>query len=126
MWAIIASVRMRKFDLRTEADRLGFQQKLENLMPSIDQLIVWIIVGLAGGSLAGLIIKRERKGFGIFRNLGVGLVGALVGGLLFRAFGLFPTLAKVVISLRDIVAALVGSLLVLAVLWFSQLRKRSF
>jgi uncharacterized membrane protein YeaQ/YmgE (transglycosylase-associated protein family) len=117
---------MRKFDLRTGAERLGFQQTPGSLMPSIAQLIVWIIVGLAGGSIAGLIIKRERKGFGIFRNLGVGLIGALVGGLLFRAFGLFPDLAKVVISLRDIVAALVGSLLVLAVLWLSQLRKRSF
>lgn len=94
-------------------------------MPSIDQLVVWIIVGLLGGSLAGLIIKRERKGFGIIRNLGVGMVGALVGGLLFRALGLFPNLAKVAISLRDILAALVGSLLVLAALWLWQLRKRS-
>ncbi len=94
-------------------------------MPSIDQLVVWIIVGLLGGSLAGLIIKRERKGFGIIRNLGVGMVGALVGGLLFRALGLFPNLAKVAISLRDILAALVGSLLVLAALWLWQLRKGS-
>ena len=46
-------------------------------MPSLDQLIVWVIVGLLGGSLAGLIIKWERKGFGIFRNLALGLIGAL-------------------------------------------------
>jgi len=45
-------------------------------MPSINQIVVWIIIGLLGGSLAGLIITRERKGFGILRNLGVGLVGA--------------------------------------------------
>ena len=50
-------------------------------MPSINQIVVWIIIGLLGGSLAGLIITRERKGFGILRNLGVGLIGALVGGL---------------------------------------------
>ena len=59
-------------------------------MPSLDQVIVWIIVGLLGGSLAGLMITWDRKGFGILRNLGVGLVGALVGGLLFRMLGLFP------------------------------------
>jgi uncharacterized membrane protein YeaQ/YmgE (transglycosylase-associated protein family) len=59
-------------------------------MPSINQIVVWIIIGLLGGSLAGLIITRERKGFGILRNLGVGLVGALVGGLVFRLFGIFP------------------------------------
>ena len=34
-------------------------------MPSLAQLMVWIVMGLAGGSLAGLIITRERKGFGL-------------------------------------------------------------
>ena len=82
-------------------------------MPSINHIVVWIIIGLLGGSLAGLIITRERKGFGILRNLCVGLVGALVGGLVFRLFGIFPGLDKIAISLRDIVAALIGSLLVL-------------
>ena len=43
----------------------------EREMPSLDQIIVWIIVGLIGGSLAGLLVKRERKGFGLFRNLSV-------------------------------------------------------
>jgi uncharacterized membrane protein YeaQ/YmgE (transglycosylase-associated protein family) len=86
-------------------------------MPSYDQLIVWIIVGLLGGSLSGLIIKRDRQGFGTARNLAVGLVGALVGGLLFRLFDFLPNLAKISVSLRDIVSALAGSLIVLAVLW---------
>ncbi len=94
-------------------------------MASRDQFIVWIIIGLLGGSLAGLIIKRERKGFGVLRNLGLGLVGALVGGLLFRLLGLFPELDKVTVSLRDVVAAVVGSLLVLAALWLVQRFRRS-
>jgi uncharacterized membrane protein YeaQ/YmgE (transglycosylase-associated protein family) len=94
-------------------------------MVSLEQFIVWIIIGLLGGSLAGLIIKRERKGFGVWRNLGLGLVGALVGGLLFRLLGLFPELDKVTISLRDVVAAVVGSLLVLAALWALQSFYRS-
>jgi uncharacterized membrane protein YeaQ/YmgE (transglycosylase-associated protein family) len=33
-------------------------------MPSLAQAIVWIIVGLVGGSLAALMLTRERKGFG--------------------------------------------------------------
>ena len=94
-------------------------------MPSVDQIIVWIIVGLLGGSLAGLLIKRDRRGFGIVRNLGVGLVGALVGGLLFRMFGLLPGLDKVAVSLRDIVAAVIGSLIVLTMLWLWQRSKGS-
>jgi uncharacterized membrane protein YeaQ/YmgE (transglycosylase-associated protein family) len=53
-------------------------------MPSLAQFITWIVMGLLGGSLAGLIITRERKGFGLARNMGLGLAGAIVGGLLFR------------------------------------------
>ena len=87
------------------------------MMPSIDQFIVWIIVGLLGGSLAGLMITWERKGLGFLRNLGVGLLGALVGGLLFRVLGLAPGLDRVAISLRDVVTAFVGSLIVLVALW---------
>jgi uncharacterized membrane protein YeaQ/YmgE (transglycosylase-associated protein family) len=95
------------------------------MMPTATQLIVWIIVGALGGSLAGLIAKRERKGFGVFGNLGLGLAGALIGGLLFRMFGLFPQLDQVSVSLRDIIAALAGSLLLLAALWLWERSKRS-
>ena len=87
------------------------------MMPSIDQFIVWMIVGLLGGSLAGLMTTWDRKGLGLLRNLGVGLVGALVGGLLFRVLGLAPGLDRVAISLRDVVTAFVGSLIVLMALW---------
>jgi uncharacterized membrane protein YeaQ/YmgE (transglycosylase-associated protein family) len=85
-------------------------------MPSIAQFIVWLVIGLLGGSLAGLLVTRHRSGFGSLRNLGVGLVGALLGGLLFRLFGLFPRLDAIAVSLRDI-AAVIGSLIVLLVVW---------
>jgi uncharacterized membrane protein YeaQ/YmgE (transglycosylase-associated protein family) len=94
-------------------------------MPSLDQVIVWIAVGLLGGSLAGLVVKWDREGFGFIRNLGLGLAGALVGGLLFRLFRLFPGLDAVSISLRDVVAAFVGSLIVLVGLWIWQRSKTS-
>ena len=91
-------------------------------MPSFSQFIVWIVVGLLGGSLAGLIITWDRKGFGLVRNLAVGLAGALIGGFLFRLIPIFPELDKLSISLRDVVAALIGSLLVLGGLWLWQRR----
>ena len=94
-------------------------------MISLTQFIVWIIVGLLGGSIVGLIVRRERRGFGAWRNLGLGLVGALVGGLLFWLLGIFPGLDTVRISLRDVVAAVVGSLLVLGALWLWQRWKGS-
>jgi uncharacterized membrane protein YeaQ/YmgE (transglycosylase-associated protein family) len=94
-------------------------------MPSLSQFIVWIVVGLLGGSLAGIVVKRERKGFGLFRNVAVGLVGAFIGGLLFRLLGLFPGLDSVTISLRDVVAAFIGSLIVLAVFWLWRRHSKS-
>jgi uncharacterized membrane protein YeaQ/YmgE (transglycosylase-associated protein family) len=97
----------------------------EIAMPSLAQLIVWIVMGLVGGSLAGPIITRERKGFGLVRNMGLGLAGAIVGGLLFRLLGLLPGLDQISISLRDVVAAFVGSLIVLAAIWLWQRFVRS-
>ena len=47
----------------------------------------------------------------------MGLVGALLGGLSFRLFGLFPRLDAISVSLRDIVAAVIGSLIVLLAVW---------
>jgi uncharacterized membrane protein YeaQ/YmgE (transglycosylase-associated protein family) len=86
-------------------------------MPSLDQLIVWAIVGLLGGSIASLIVTWSREGFGRWRNFGLGLVGALVGGFVFRVFGLFPGLDRITVSLRDVVAAFLGSLVVLLAYW---------
>ena len=86
-------------------------------VPTLYQIIVWVIVGLIGGSFAGLIVKRDRKGFGTMANLGLGLVGALVGGLLFYWTGILPGLERIAVSLRDIVAAVIGSLIVLAAMW---------
>lgn len=86
-------------------------------MPTVAQLIVWIVIGLIGGGLASRLITWDRGGFGTFRNLALGLVGALIGGLLFRWLNLLPGLQKISVSLRDIVAAVAGSLLVLLAIW---------
>ena len=86
-------------------------------MPSLDVWLVWIIVGLIGGSLAGGLIAWDREGFGLARNLALGLAGALIGGVVFHVLGLLTVLDKVSVSLRDVVAAFAGSLLVLALLW---------
>jgi uncharacterized membrane protein YeaQ/YmgE (transglycosylase-associated protein family) len=86
-------------------------------MQTLGHLIVWVIIGLFGGSLAGLVIKWDRRGFGLLRNLAIGLVGAIIGGLLFLWFQIFPALDGIAISLQDVVSAFVGSLVVLIALW---------
>ena len=85
------------------------------MAPTIGELVVWLVVGALAGSVTGMLVKRQREGFGRLRNLGVGLSGALVGGLLFKLFRIDLGLADVSISLEDLIAALVGSLLLLGV-----------
>ena len=87
------------------------------------QIIVWLIVGAIAGSLAGLIVKRTKQGFGKTTNLGIGLVGAVIGGLLFRLFGIDLGLGDISVSLEDIVAAFIGSIVFLILLRFLRKRK---
>ena len=87
---------------------------------TISQIIVWLIIGAAGGTLAGALVRWQRAGYGWWANLGIGLVGAIVGGLIFQLFGIFPGLANIAIPLRDIVSAFVGSILFLLGIWVWQ------
>lgn len=48
-------------------------------------ILTWIIVGLVAGVLASLIVGGT--GYGILGEIVVGMVGALVGGWLFRETG---------------------------------------
>jgi uncharacterized membrane protein YeaQ/YmgE (transglycosylase-associated protein family) len=81
------------------------------------QIIVWLIVGLIDGTLAGVAVRWQREGFGWWTNLGIGLIGALVGGFIFRLFDILPGLDSISISLRDVASAVSGSLLFLIGLW---------
>jgi uncharacterized membrane protein YeaQ/YmgE (transglycosylase-associated protein family) len=83
----------------------------------VSQILAWIIAGALVGSFTGLLIKRQKKGFGIFVNLGIGLAGAILGGLIFRVFGIDLGLSEIAISLEDLVAAFAGALLFLLGLW---------
>ena len=84
------------------------------------ELVVWLIIGLLAGSLAGFAVKRTKEGFGRYANLGVGLVGALIGGFLFDLLRIDFGLANISISLQDVVAAFMGSLLFLATVFYGR------
>lgn len=48
--------------------------------------ILWfLIVGLIAGWLAGVLVKGG--GFGVVGDLAMGVLGAFLGGFLFRSFG---------------------------------------
>ncbi|MEL6822870.1 MAG: GlsB/YeaQ/YmgE family stress response membrane protein [Calditrichota bacterium] len=52
-------------------------------------MITFLVVGAAAGFLAGYFMKGE--GFGILGNLGIGIVGSLIGRFLFGVLGLSST-----------------------------------
>lgn len=83
-------------------------------------VLTWLIVGLAGGSLAALALTGRMRGFGVMRNLALGVTGALVGGGVFTLFSLFPNLDLITISARDLLAAFLGSLIVFFLHWVWQ------
>jgi uncharacterized membrane protein YeaQ/YmgE (transglycosylase-associated protein family) len=71
-------------------------------------LIAWILIGLVAGWLASLIMRRRGSVIGYAL---LGMIGALVGGVLFSLIGLGG--AENIIG--SIVVATVGAVLVLAV-----------
>ena len=71
----------------------------------------FILIGLAAGFLAGVVVKGH--GFGLVGNLVVGVVGALLGGFLFGLLGLSTT-GKV----GQLVCAFVGAIVLLYLLRF--------
>ncbi len=89
----------------------------------LGQIIVWIALGLLVGSLAGLLLRRKKEGFGTWGNLGIGLVGAVVGGFFSRLMGLDLGLAELSISLEDIVSGLIGAFLFVGFLSILKQRK---
>ena len=67
------------------------------------------------GNLVGRLVTFKKEGLGRWTNLGVGMVGALIGGLVLRIFKINLGLGE--IKIEDLVAAFFGSLLFVAVWW---------
>lgn len=80
-------------------------------------LVVWLIIGALGGYIAGIIIRDRRRGFGLIGNIVIGLIGALIGGFLFQALGITWG-SSISISADQVLAAVVGSLILVIVLSF--------
>ena len=69
-------------------------------------IVFWLIFGAIAGWLAGKIMRGG--GFGVLGNIVVGVVGAMIGGSLFRMIGLPP-----VGTLGSLISAVVGACVLL-------------
>ena len=81
----------------------------------ISNLIYWIVVGLIAGWAAGRIMKGG--GYGTLMDIVLGIVGAVVGGWLLGALGIY---AGGLIG--TIVVAIIGAVFLI---WLSRLLKRA-
>jgi uncharacterized membrane protein YeaQ/YmgE (transglycosylase-associated protein family) len=82
---------------------------------NIGEIIVWIIVGGFAGTLAGRAVTLKKEGLGRWMNLLVGMAGAVIGGELFRLFRIDLGLGQLKVTFEDLIAAFLGSLLVIFV-----------
>lgn len=78
---------------------------------SVESLVVWIVVGLVAGFLAGNIVKGY--GFGLVGNLIVGVIGALLAGWLLPAIGLSFSIVNPIVT--SIIYATIGAVVLLLV-----------
>lgn len=74
------------------------------------EFLWFILIGLAAGWLAGQVMKGG--GFGVIGDLVVGVIGALVGGFLFRTMGVSPESGL----LSQLIIATVGAIVLLFLL----------
>lgn len=51
---------------------------------SIENVLIWIVLGGVSGWVASIIMKTEQ---GLVADIIVGIIGALVGGWVFNQFG---------------------------------------
>ena len=77
---------------------------------SLEQLVIWILVGAIAGFLADAAIKRVN--FGLLGDIVVGILGAILGGWIFEALGVSIGLGII----GSIIVAFVGALILLLVL----------
>ena len=77
---------------------------------SVETIVIWIAIGLAAGWLASLVVGG---GYGIVGDIVLGIVGAFLGGLVFRALHLGTPFRGVA---STIFVAFVGSVVLLALM----------
>jgi uncharacterized membrane protein YeaQ/YmgE (transglycosylase-associated protein family) len=74
--------------------------------------LAWLIVGAVAGWLASIVMKTNHQQ-GLLLDIVVGIVGAIIGGFLFRQFG---SAGVTGFNLWSVFVAFVGAVVLLAVI----------
>ena len=81
--------------------------------------LAWLILGLIAGFIGSKLVNKS--GSGLFLDIILGIVGAIVGGFIFSLFGASGVNG---LNIYSLIVAVVGSVLVL-VIYHSLIRPRS-
>jgi uncharacterized membrane protein YeaQ/YmgE (transglycosylase-associated protein family) len=81
-------------------------------------LLTWLIVGLVAGVLASLVMGG---GFGLIGDIIVGIIGAFIGGWIFRTLGVATPLGGLA---GTILVAFIGAVVLLFLLRLIRGRRR--
>lgn len=71
-------------------------------------IIAWIVLGLVAGFIGSKIVNRSGEGF--ILDIVLGIVGAVVGGFIFAAFGGHGVTG---FNIYSLVVAVIGAIVVL-------------
>ena len=77
---------------------------------TIEQVVLWIIIGGIAGFLAEAVVKGIRGG--LISAVVVGILGALFGGWLVKQFGLHVGTGFI----SDVIVAFVGAVILLLIM----------
>lgn len=72
-------------------------------------IIIWIVLGAIAGLIAGIIMKSKH---GIIEDIGLGVVGAFIGGFIFNFFGQSGVTG---LNIYSIIVAVVGAIVLIFV-----------
>ena len=75
-------------------------------------IVLFLLVGLAAGFIAGKVLRDQSHG--ILANLIIGVIGAMIGGFLFAHLGI--GMRGMAPLLSELLAAIVGSVILLLLL----------
>jgi uncharacterized membrane protein YeaQ/YmgE (transglycosylase-associated protein family) len=75
------------------------------------EFLGFLIVGLIAGWLAGMLMRGS--GFGLLGNIIIGIIGAIIGGYVFRFFGVSTGDG---FSIGSLITAFVGAVILLFII----------
>jgi uncharacterized membrane protein YeaQ/YmgE (transglycosylase-associated protein family) len=73
-------------------------------------ILAWIVLGLVAGFIGSKLVNKT--GEGLILDIGLGIVGAIVGGWLFSVFGMSGVTG---LNLYSLVVAVIGAVVFLLV-----------